>query len=288
VDTPGPGGGFSAPQTFTVDNPAPTLTSLSQTSVTIGSAATTITLTGTGFINGSTAEFNSKAIATTFVNATTLTAVIPADDLVEVGAAKIVVVNPTPGGGISSALTFTVAPSLATVVVETDGALVEFVPGMSLPEVLSQAGTVTAASAVLDGSGQNHRVRHHHGHRGVLSTTRPCGNTTLPPAGHNSPVGFSSRSAPLQMRPATPSYSALSAPGALYEQSNTNVLNAGFTLLSQAGSVLDMSAVTTSSGDDTVYVITTGPHGPPSTPTLSGDIPPRQAGFSFRPAPSSR
>ncbi len=57
------------------------LTSITPTSATVGDPATPITLTGTGFISSSTADFNGTPIATIFVSATQLTAVIPVSDL---------------------------------------------------------------------------------------------------------------------------------------------------------------------------------------------------------------
>jgi sugar lactone lactonase YvrE len=91
-------------------NPAPTLTSISTTSAKVGDPDTTIILTGSSFVNGSTVDFNGAAIATTFVNATRLTAVIPASDLTAVGADSITIVTAGPGGGTSGSQTFTVNP----------------------------------------------------------------------------------------------------------------------------------------------------------------------------------
>ena len=117
VFNPTPGGGTSSAQTFTITNPAPTLTNISPNSATAGSGNTMITLTGTNFVSNSTAEFNGIAIATTFVNATKLTAVIPAADLTTVGTEPITVVNPGPGG-TSAAQTFTInnpTPTLTSI-----------------------------------------------------------------------------------------------------------------------------------------------------------------------------
>ncbi len=102
--------GSPAANTLTIvePNPAPTLTSISPTSATADSASTTITLTGTGFINGSTADFNGTPITTTFDSATTLTAVVPVTDLTTAGTDSITVVTGSPGGGTSAAQTFTV------------------------------------------------------------------------------------------------------------------------------------------------------------------------------------
>ena len=102
------GGGTSNAQTFTINNPAPTETSLSPTSATAGGAAFTLTVNGTGFVSTSVVKFNGAAKTTTFVSATKLTAAITPADIAAAGTATVTVTNPTPGGGTSGALTFTI------------------------------------------------------------------------------------------------------------------------------------------------------------------------------------
>jgi redox-regulated HSP33 family molecular chaperone len=120
VTNPTPGGGASNALTFTVaaaNNPAPTITSLSPTSVTAGSAAFTLTVNGTGFISGSVVNFNGTGRVTTFVSATQVTAAILASDITTAGTRTVTVTNSAPGGGTSGSLTFTVnnpAPTITT------------------------------------------------------------------------------------------------------------------------------------------------------------------------------
>jgi len=108
VVNPANEGGTSAAVNFVVDNPAPTLISILPSSATHGSAAFTLTATGTGYIPGSVIEWNAKKLTTTYVSDTTLTATVPAADIKTAGTASITVVNPTPGGGASAAATFTI------------------------------------------------------------------------------------------------------------------------------------------------------------------------------------
>ncbi len=105
-----PSGTTSNPLTFTINaaNPAPTLTSLVPNSATAGGAAFTLTLNGTNFISSSVAQWNGSARTTTFVSATQVTAAITAADIASAGTASVTVMNPTPGGGTSNALTFTI------------------------------------------------------------------------------------------------------------------------------------------------------------------------------------
>jgi len=94
--------------TITAANPVPTLTSIAPTSTGVGGAAFTLTLTGTNFISSSVAQWKGTARTTTFVSATQLTAAITAADIATAGTAAVTVVNPTPGGGTSNSLTFTI------------------------------------------------------------------------------------------------------------------------------------------------------------------------------------
>ncbi|MFZ5877417.1 MAG: beta strand repeat-containing protein [Nitrospirota bacterium] len=112
VVNPAPGGGASNAQTFTINvaptNPVPTTGSLSPTEATAGSAAFTLTVTGTDFVAGAVVRWNGVDRATTVVSATQVTAEIVAADIADAGTASVTVVNPAPGGGTSNAQTFTI------------------------------------------------------------------------------------------------------------------------------------------------------------------------------------
>ncbi|MCS6881536.1 MAG: IPT/TIG domain-containing protein [Chloroflexaceae bacterium] len=101
----------SAASTFTINNPAPAITSLSPASATAGGPAFTLTVTGSNFVNGAVVRWNDTDRPTTFVSATQLTAQIPASDIAAAGTASITVVNPAPGGGTSNSVTFTINAS---------------------------------------------------------------------------------------------------------------------------------------------------------------------------------
>jgi uncharacterized protein (TIGR03437 family) len=108
VFNPAPGGGLSNAQSFTVNNPVPALTALSQDAVTAGGAGFTLTVTGTNFVNGSVVRWNGSERPTSFASSTQLTAAIAAADIATAGTAAVTVFNPAPGGGASNARTFTV------------------------------------------------------------------------------------------------------------------------------------------------------------------------------------
>jgi trimeric autotransporter adhesin len=112
VYNPAPAGGMSAAATFVVEppppNPVPTLTSISPTSVDAGGPSFTLTVTGSGFVAYSRILWNGNYVSTTFVDSTTLTGRIESWDVSSPRSATITVSNPTPAGGTSTPLTFTV------------------------------------------------------------------------------------------------------------------------------------------------------------------------------------
>ncbi len=87
---------------ITLQNPAPVLTSATPLTITTG--AFTLTLNGTGFMNGSVVNFGSQVLATTFVSSTQLTATGTATSA-QVGSILISVTNPNPGSATSNTLT---------------------------------------------------------------------------------------------------------------------------------------------------------------------------------------
>ena len=108
VFNPAPGGGTSNTATFTITNLLPTITTISPSTAVAGSGGFTLTITGTNFVNGAVVRWNGSDRTTTFVSSTQLTAAIPASDVATAGTANVTVFNPTPGGGESGAVTFTI------------------------------------------------------------------------------------------------------------------------------------------------------------------------------------
>ncbi|MGH9842046.1 MAG: putative Ig domain-containing protein, partial [Blastocatellia bacterium] len=113
VFNPAPGGGTSTAQTFTINNPVPTLTSLNPTAATAGGAAFTLTVTGMNFVSSSVVQWNGGNRTTTFVSDTQLTAAITAADIAAASTASVTVLSPTPGGGTSSPVSLTINPQPA-------------------------------------------------------------------------------------------------------------------------------------------------------------------------------
>jgi hypothetical protein len=107
-DTTGP---IAIPITYVVTAAAPVITGLSPASATPGGAAFTLTVNGSGFISGDTVKWAGTALTTTFVNATQLTAAVPANLIVAPGSAAITVVSPA--SVVSNSSTFTISSAIS-------------------------------------------------------------------------------------------------------------------------------------------------------------------------------
>lgn len=94
------------------DNPAPSASTLSPSSVAVNSGDTEVLITGSGFAATSTAEWTvgvtTTPLATAFLSSSQLIAMVPASDLTTGVTAMIDVTSPSPGGGTSKQLQFTV------------------------------------------------------------------------------------------------------------------------------------------------------------------------------------
>jgi endonuclease G, mitochondrial len=96
---------------YSVNNPVPAATSLSPSSAAAGGSSFTLTVNGSSFISSSVVKWNGSSLTTTYVSATKVTATVPAANIASGGTATVTVFNPTPGGGTSSGLTFTITSS---------------------------------------------------------------------------------------------------------------------------------------------------------------------------------
>jgi len=119
VVNPAPGGGTSAALSFEVKNGVPSISALDPSSVTAGSADKTISVYGSGFVADSTVKSNGVLVTSTYVGGGQLTAVIPANHMMNPGSVAVTVTNPAPGGGTST-------PKYLTVGCDTTGANILF------------------------------------------------------------------------------------------------------------------------------------------------------------------
>lgn len=86
-------------------NPLPISNTLNPATATAASPNFVLTVTGSQFVPGAVVQWNGVARTTTYKDAQTLLADIPASDVAIAGSAKVRVVNPGPGGGISGVVT---------------------------------------------------------------------------------------------------------------------------------------------------------------------------------------
>ena len=112
VTNPAAGGGSSASVSFSVNNLAPSVVSLTPSTVPEASPDTQVQITGTNFLPSTTVSANSALVASTYVSATQLVATIPSGDLATAGMVSISVTNPAPGGGNSSPFSIVISDSL--------------------------------------------------------------------------------------------------------------------------------------------------------------------------------
>jgi hypothetical protein len=129
------GGGSAAvklPAAYTVNNPNPTITSISPATVYAGSKQPNLTLTvrGTGFVPVAGSAAGTRIMVgtrvatdtTTFGSATQVSTVLLASDIASATALPIKVVNATPGGGTSTPASLTVATDTQRPVTTLSGA----------------------------------------------------------------------------------------------------------------------------------------------------------------------
>ena len=94
---------------FAASNPVPSVNQpLVPSSVVPGTAGFTLKVTGTGFVPGAVVKWNGVAISTSFVNRSTLKALVPAGRVAKAGTASVTATNPAPGGGSSNVVFFTI------------------------------------------------------------------------------------------------------------------------------------------------------------------------------------
>ncbi|NWJ47138.1 MAG: Ig-like domain repeat protein, partial [Chloroflexi bacterium] len=147
---------LSSAQTLTVvnpPNPVPVITSVSPISTTVQAVTTqiTVTVTGSGFIPGSVIRLNGTDLATTYINPTTLSVVIPGAQLSTARVILLTVFNGTPGGGTSNPLAFYVTP-VGTAV--TSSSTATTAPGNTTATATTGGtGTLTPGNVTLQASG---------------------------------------------------------------------------------------------------------------------------------------
>ena len=152
MNNPTPGGGVSNSINFNVtaaSNPVPAVTTISPTSVAAVSIAFTLTVNGTNFVSNSVIHFNGAVQATTFVSSTQLTTTVQSLEVETAGNAPVIVTNPTPGGGTSNSVNFTISGTTNPVPTITNLSPSNISAG-SPPFTLTVTGTNFVSTSVVD------------------------------------------------------------------------------------------------------------------------------------------
>ena len=153
VFNPVPGGGASGSLNFTVTNPVPTAALLLPEKISAGSPNFSLTVVGTGFVPTSVVRWNGQERQTMYVAPSQLTVAISASDVAQMGAAQVTVTNPTPGGGTTAALTFTITnepnplPALTALTPNST-----FVGGQSFTMVITGTGFIGSSRVQWNGA----------------------------------------------------------------------------------------------------------------------------------------
>lgn len=206
VYTPPAGGGESNPLTFAINtppNPVPVVTSISPNTVGAGTGAFVLTVNGTGFVNGSTVQFNGSNRATTFISATQLTAQILAEDIAGANGPAIRVVSPSPGGGTSNEVILSVINPVPVITALQPSAIAEGSSGQQL--TVNGTGFVIGSAITINGASRITTFVNNTQLTCQLTTAELAHTTTLNVQVVNpSPGGGASNTIGLPVRPRNP------------------------------------------------------------------------------------
>jgi len=129
-----PGTPASEPVTLRVISNVPAITSVTPSTIALGSVNTTITVSGSGFANNAQVRLNNTTdVATTFINDTQVTAVVPGTELTVARTINVTVFNPSPINQTSNAVTLTVSDTVTPRITLLDpSSVVAGAPGFTL------------------------------------------------------------------------------------------------------------------------------------------------------------
>ena len=120
-----------------------------------GTTSQTLTLNGTNFLSTSAVTYNGVAHTPTPVSGTQMTIALTTADLATAGSYPVVVTNPGPGGGTSTAVNFTVTVNNFTAPTLTGLSPVSAVAGTA-SQILTLTGTNFLATSTVTYNGVSH------------------------------------------------------------------------------------------------------------------------------------
>jgi hypothetical protein len=104
-------GGGDAKRKDDLQNPQPVVSDVQPKSLEPLTDKLTVSITGSGFVEGSVAQVNGSNRETIFLDATELSATLQPGDVAKEGELVLTVYSPGPGGGASTPIRITIAPS---------------------------------------------------------------------------------------------------------------------------------------------------------------------------------
>ncbi len=177
-------------------NPLPAITRLSPDSASQGRAPFEISVVGTDFVRGASVLWDGTDLPTTFESSTALVAQIATADLGRSGPVAVTVRNPSPGGGASASLPFTIwttvkpVPSLTSLapdhaLVGTRGLTVRltgtnFIPTSRASIDGTAAPTTFVSVTALDVAVDDKLLTTTNFHSFTVTNAFPIGGTTPP------------------------------------------------------------------------------------------------------------
>ena len=138
------------PVNLVVNNPSPTIASVSPSIELVNSSSPVITVNGTGFVSTTVIDINGSARSTTYTSATQVSATLTTADLSTAGALSTTAVNPAPGGGTSTAVSVAVNnPSIGAIQLNPGLLIV----GTTTPTTITVTGNTFVPGAVIQVNG---------------------------------------------------------------------------------------------------------------------------------------
>ncbi len=164
-----------------------TLTSFTPNTGTIGDPAKTITITGSGFVATTVARVNGTSIATTLVNPTTLTAIIPATYFAATGTLQITLSNPTTQATTAAQTLIVSAPTAGATITGPSTSAPGTQPALNFALTAPYPLPIVATFTLTDRSGVSSgfidpAVQFAAGGT-TYTVTIPAGTTVVPPIG---------------------------------------------------------------------------------------------------------
>ena len=130
--------------------PQPSITGLSPTSAQVGSGPLTLTINGSGFTAASSITFNGISHSVSFINSSQLTITLTASDVASAGIFAVIVTNPSPGGGTSNAVLFTVTTANPLPAITGLSPTSAIVASSSLTLTINGSGFMSASSVTFN------------------------------------------------------------------------------------------------------------------------------------------